>query len=76
MSGIISWMYLIPLYSCFFFLGFPLHSAPTSATPSAINVDFDAVFGGKSAAPQYRTAGGKSCLIISLHPTGNAVLTS
>ncbi|XP_040555054.1 uncharacterized protein LOC772071 isoform X7 [Gallus gallus] len=36
--------------------GFPLHSAPTSATPSAINVDFDAVFGGKSTAPQYRTA--------------------
>ncbi|XP_042680789.1 phosphatidylinositol-binding clathrin assembly protein-like isoform X5 [Centrocercus urophasianus] len=36
--------------------GFPLHSAPPSATPSAINVDFDAVFGGKSTAPQYRTA--------------------
>ncbi|POI28844.1 hypothetical protein CIB84_007406, partial [Bambusicola thoracicus] len=56
--------------------GFPLHSAPTSATPSAISVDFDAVFGGKSTAPQYRTAGGKSCLMISLHPTGNAVLTT
>ncbi|NWR43961.1 PICAL protein, partial [Regulus satrapa] len=37
------------------FSGFPLHSAP-STTSSAINVDFDAVFGGKSAAPEYRTA--------------------
>uniref|UniRef100_A0A8C3CAR9 Phosphatidylinositol-binding clathrin assembly protein n=1 Tax=Cairina moschata TaxID=8855 RepID=A0A8C3CAR9_CAIMO len=35
--------------------GFPLHSAPPSTTPSTINVDFDAVFGGKSAAPEYRT---------------------
>ncbi|XP_068553368.1 prefoldin subunit 3 isoform X6 [Anas acuta] len=38
------------------FSGFPLHSAPPSTTPSTINVDFDAVFGGKSTAPEYRTA--------------------
>ncbi|NXV37270.1 PICAL protein, partial [Rissa tridactyla] len=38
------------------FSGFPLHSAPPSTTSSAINVDFDAVFGGKSTAPEYRTA--------------------
>ncbi|NXF01363.1 PICAL protein, partial [Smithornis capensis] len=38
------------------FSGFPLHSAPPSTTSSTINVDFDAVFGGKSAAPEYRTA--------------------
>ncbi|NWZ79916.1 PICAL protein, partial [Poecile atricapillus] len=38
------------------FSGFPLHSASPSTTSSAINVDFDAVFGGKSAAPEYRTA--------------------
>lgn len=38
------------------FSGFPLHSAPPSTTTSTINVDFDAVFGGKSAAPEYRTA--------------------
>ncbi|NWQ91438.1 PICAL protein, partial [Burhinus bistriatus] len=37
------------------FSGFPLHSAPPSATSSTINVDFDAVFGGKSTAPEYRT---------------------
>ncbi|XP_023781856.1 phosphatidylinositol-binding clathrin assembly protein-like isoform X4 [Cyanistes caeruleus] len=36
--------------------GFPLHSASPSTASSAINVDFDAVFGGKSAAPEYRTA--------------------
>ncbi|XP_033919333.1 phosphatidylinositol-binding clathrin assembly protein isoform X1 [Melopsittacus undulatus] len=30
--------------------GFPLHSAPPT-----INVDFDAVFGGKSTAPEYKT---------------------
>ncbi|XP_050166562.1 prefoldin subunit 3 isoform X8 [Myiozetetes cayanensis] len=36
--------------------GFPLHSAPPSTTSSSINVDFDAVFGGKSSAPEYRTA--------------------
>uniref|UniRef100_A0A8C3JF24 Phosphatidylinositol-binding clathrin assembly protein n=1 Tax=Calidris pygmaea TaxID=425635 RepID=A0A8C3JF24_9CHAR len=35
--------------------GFPLHSAPPSTTSSTINVDFDAVFGGKSTAPEYRT---------------------
>uniref|UniRef100_A0A8C0ZIV1 Phosphatidylinositol-binding clathrin assembly protein n=1 Tax=Cyanistes caeruleus TaxID=156563 RepID=A0A8C0ZIV1_CYACU len=38
------------------FSGFPLHSASPSTASSAINVDFDAVFGGKSAAPEYRTA--------------------
>uniref|UniRef100_A0A8C6NEV5 Phosphatidylinositol-binding clathrin assembly protein n=1 Tax=Melopsittacus undulatus TaxID=13146 RepID=A0A8C6NEV5_MELUD len=32
------------------FSGFPLHSAPPT-----INVDFDAVFGGKSTAPEYKT---------------------
>ncbi|KAF1423586.1 Phosphatidylinositol-binding clathrin assembly protein, partial [Spheniscus humboldti] len=37
------------------FSGFPLHSAPPSTTSSTINVDFDAVFGGKSTAPEYRT---------------------
>ncbi|XP_039343683.1 phosphatidylinositol-binding clathrin assembly protein-like isoform X3 [Mauremys reevesii] len=35
--------------------GFPLHSAPQSTTSSIINVDFDAVFGGKSTAHEYRT---------------------
>ncbi|XP_054025798.1 phosphatidylinositol-binding clathrin assembly protein isoform X3 [Dryobates pubescens] len=35
--------------------GFPLHSAPPGTTASTINVDFDAVFGGKSTAPEYRT---------------------
>ncbi|XP_065702223.1 phosphatidylinositol-binding clathrin assembly protein-like isoform X9 [Patagioenas fasciata] len=35
--------------------GFSLHSAPPSTTSSTINVDFDAVFGGKSTAPEYRT---------------------
>ncbi|NWZ40048.1 PICAL protein, partial [Brachypodius atriceps] len=38
------------------FSGFPLHSASPSTTSSTINVDFDAVFGGKSTAPAYRTA--------------------
>ncbi|KAF1672697.1 Phosphatidylinositol-binding clathrin assembly protein, partial [Pygoscelis papua] len=38
------------------FSGFPLHSAPPSTTSSTINVDFDAVFGGKSTAPEYKTA--------------------
>ncbi|NWW56281.1 PICAL protein, partial [Ifrita kowaldi] len=38
------------------FSGFPLHSAPPSTTSSTINVDFDAVFGGKSTLPEYRTA--------------------
>ncbi|XP_024058424.1 phosphatidylinositol-binding clathrin assembly protein-like isoform X1 [Terrapene carolina triunguis] len=37
------------------FSGFPLHSAPQSTTSSIINVDFDAVFGGKSTAHEYRT---------------------
>ncbi|NXU48062.1 PICAL protein, partial [Turnix velox] len=37
------------------FSGFPLHSAPPNNTSSTINVDFDAVFGGKSTAPEYRT---------------------
>ncbi|EMP35421.1 Phosphatidylinositol-binding clathrin assembly protein [Chelonia mydas] len=37
------------------FSGFPLHSAPQSTTSSIINVDFDAVFGGKSTANEYRT---------------------
>ncbi|KAM3662742.1 phosphatidylinositol-binding clathrin assembly protein-like isoform 5-T5 [Ammospiza maritima maritima] len=36
--------------------GFPLHSASPSTASSTINVDFDAVFGGKSTAPEYRTA--------------------
>ncbi|XP_025945274.1 phosphatidylinositol-binding clathrin assembly protein-like isoform X4 [Apteryx rowi] len=40
------------------FSGFPLHSAPPSTTSSAINADFDAVFGGKSTAPEYRTTSG------------------
>ncbi|XP_030353368.1 phosphatidylinositol-binding clathrin assembly protein-like isoform X4 [Strigops habroptila] len=35
--------------------GFPLHSAPPHTTSSTINVDFDAGFGGKSTAPEYRT---------------------
>ncbi|XP_034638057.1 phosphatidylinositol-binding clathrin assembly protein-like isoform X5 [Trachemys scripta elegans] len=35
--------------------GFPLHSASQSTTSSIINVDFDAVFGGKSTAHEYRT---------------------
>ncbi|XP_066190212.1 prefoldin subunit 3 isoform X5 [Sylvia atricapilla] len=35
--------------------GFPLPSASPSTTSSTINVDFDAVFGGKSTAPEYRT---------------------
>uniref|UniRef100_A0A8D0G5P9 Phosphatidylinositol-binding clathrin assembly protein n=1 Tax=Sphenodon punctatus TaxID=8508 RepID=A0A8D0G5P9_SPHPU len=37
------------------FSGFPLHSASQSTTSSTINVDFDAVFGGKSMPPEYRT---------------------
>ncbi|XP_053931402.1 phosphatidylinositol-binding clathrin assembly protein isoform X4 [Cuculus canorus] len=36
--------------------GFALHSAPPSTTSSTITVDFDAVFGGKSTAPEYKTA--------------------
>lgn len=42
------------------FPGFPLHSAPQSTTSSTINVDFDAVFGGKSTAPEYRATNGKN----------------
>lgn len=62
MSGITPWVYLITLnlFVFFFFSGFPLHSAPSNTTSSTINVDFDAVFGGKSTAPEYRTASGKN----------------
>ncbi|XP_068553374.1 prefoldin subunit 3 isoform X11 [Anas acuta] len=49
--------------------GFPLHSAPPSTTPSTINVDFDAVFGGKSTAPEYRTASAFNILDDVLQPT-------
>ncbi|NXC50575.1 PICAL protein, partial [Penelope pileata] len=51
------------------FSGFPLHSAPPGTTPSAINVDFDAVFGGKSTAPEYRTASAFNFLDDVLQPT-------
>ncbi|NXO19735.1 PICAL protein, partial [Cisticola juncidis] len=51
------------------FSGFPLHSASPSTTSSTINVDFDAVFGGKPAAPEYRTASGFNCLDDVLQPT-------
>ncbi|NWH90895.1 PICAL protein, partial [Aegithalos caudatus] len=51
------------------FSGFPLHSASPSTTSSAINVDFDAVFGGKSTAPEYRTASGFNLLDDVLQPT-------
>ncbi|NWW07668.1 PICAL protein, partial [Oreocharis arfaki] len=51
------------------FSGFPLHSAPPSTTSSTINVDFDAVFGGKSTAPEYRTANGCNFLDDVLQPT-------
>ncbi|XP_061454898.1 phosphatidylinositol-binding clathrin assembly protein-like isoform X5 [Rhineura floridana] len=36
--------------------GYPLHSAPQKTAFSTINVDFDAVFGGKSAAHEFRTS--------------------
>ncbi|KAJ7404126.1 Phosphatidylinositol-binding clathrin assembly protein [Pitangus sulphuratus] len=49
--------------------GFPLHSAPPSTTSSSINVDFDAVFGGKSSAPEYRTASAFTFLDDVLQPT-------
>ncbi|RMB98394.1 hypothetical protein DUI87_25300 [Hirundo rustica rustica] len=49
--------------------GFPLHSASPSTTSSTINVDFDAVFGGKSTAPEYRTASGFNFLDDVLQPT-------
>ncbi|KFP67865.1 Phosphatidylinositol-binding clathrin assembly protein, partial [Cariama cristata] len=51
------------------FSGFPLHSAPPSTTPSTINVDFDAVFGGKSTAPEYRTTSAFKFLGEVLQPT-------
>ncbi|NXB12663.1 PICAL protein, partial [Cnemophilus loriae] len=51
------------------FSGFPLHSAPPSTAPSTINVDFEAVFGGKSTAPEYRTASGVNFLDDVLQPT-------
>lgn len=72
MSDITSWVCFI---TQLFFSGFPLHSAPPSTTSSTINVDFDAVFGGKSTAPEYRTANGKNCLMTNLYPTGNSCLT-
>ncbi|XP_068813452.1 phosphatidylinositol-binding clathrin assembly protein-like isoform X5 [Struthio camelus] len=49
--------------------GFPLHSAPPSSTSSAINADFDAVFGGKSTAPEYRTTSAFTLLDEVLQPT-------
>ncbi|NXI66433.1 PICAL protein, partial [Anseranas semipalmata] len=51
------------------FSGFPLHSAPPSSTPSTINVDFDAVFGGKSTTPEYRTTNAFNILDDVLQPT-------
>ncbi|NXG52464.1 PICAL protein, partial [Psilopogon haemacephalus] len=51
------------------FSGFPLHSAPPTTTSSTINVDFDAVFGGKSTAPEYRTANAFNFLDDVLQPT-------
>ncbi|NXP39523.1 PICAL protein, partial [Leiothrix lutea] len=51
------------------FSGFPLPSASPSTTSSTINVDFDAVFGGKSAAPEYRTASGFNFVDDVLQPT-------
>ncbi|XP_015284645.1 PREDICTED: phosphatidylinositol-binding clathrin assembly protein-like [Gekko japonicus] len=35
--------------------GYPLHSASQKTASSTINVDFDAVFGGKSAVHEFRT---------------------
>ncbi|XP_071669553.1 phosphatidylinositol-binding clathrin assembly protein-like isoform X7 [Patagioenas fasciata] len=49
--------------------GFSLHSAPPSTTSSTINVDFDAVFGGKSTAPEYRTTTAFNFLDDVLQPT-------
>ncbi|KFV66799.1 Phosphatidylinositol-binding clathrin assembly protein, partial [Dryobates pubescens] len=51
------------------FSGFPLHSAPPGTTASTINVDFDAVFGGKSTAPEYRTTSAFNFLDDVLQPT-------
>ncbi|NXH21356.1 PICAL protein, partial [Bucco capensis] len=50
------------------FSGFPLHSAPPSTTSSTINVDFDAVFGGKSAAPEHKTTSAFNFLDDVLQP--------
>lgn len=49
------------------FIGYPLHSASQKTASSAISVDFDAVFGGKSAVHEFRTAAGKatSCVQFS-----------
>ncbi|XP_010211012.1 PREDICTED: phosphatidylinositol-binding clathrin assembly protein-like isoform X4 [Tinamus guttatus] len=49
--------------------GFPLHSAPPSTTSSSINADFDAVFGGKSTAPEYRPTNAFTLLDEVLQPT-------
>ncbi|KGL75945.1 Phosphatidylinositol-binding clathrin assembly protein, partial [Tinamus guttatus] len=51
------------------FSGFPLHSAPPSTTSSSINADFDAVFGGKSTAPEYRPTNAFTLLDEVLQPT-------
>ncbi|NWU91090.1 PICAL protein, partial [Upupa epops] len=51
------------------FSDFHFHSAPSSTTSSAINVDFDAVFGGKSTAPEYRTTNAFHFLDEVLQPT-------
>ncbi|KFO77227.1 Phosphatidylinositol-binding clathrin assembly protein, partial [Cuculus canorus] len=51
------------------FSGFALHSAPPSTTSSTITVDFDAVFGGKSTAPEYKTASAFNFLDEVLQPT-------
>ncbi|KFV17418.1 Phosphatidylinositol-binding clathrin assembly protein, partial [Tauraco erythrolophus] len=51
------------------FSGFPLHSGPPSTTSSTINVDFDAVFGGKSTAPEYKTTSAFNFLDDVLQPT-------
>ncbi|KFQ90830.1 Phosphatidylinositol-binding clathrin assembly protein, partial [Nipponia nippon] len=51
------------------FSGFPLHSAPPSTTSSTINVDFDAVFGGKSTAPEYKATSAFNFLDDVLQPT-------
>ncbi|XP_077164119.1 phosphatidylinositol-binding clathrin assembly protein-like isoform X1 [Paroedura picta] len=37
------------------FSGYPVHSASQKTASSAISVDFDAVFGGKSAVQEFRT---------------------
>ncbi|XP_053230892.1 phosphatidylinositol-binding clathrin assembly protein-like isoform X2 [Podarcis muralis] len=36
--------------------GYPLNSVPQNTASSTVNVDFDAVFGGKSAVQEFRTA--------------------